>query len=93
MSLEFGFKAKDLVEEGRITFEEIEEIKAWTKSQKSIPEFSDELLACLLLSCDRDQKFTQKTIVEYLKAKNAAPGIFTKRSVDREEVQNQLNVL
>lgn len=91
MTVEFGFKTKTLINDGRITIEQLKQTRNW--QMEGVPLLTDEQIACFLIACDNDENLTRKTIIEHYKAKTNAPDLFDARNVDIEDLQKQLNVL
>lgn len=93
MELAFEFTVDDVVKEGKITREEIQELKKWSEVEEDVPNFKEEQLLLFLLACDRDLEFAKKTIREYLRAKRNGHNLFKSRDVEREDVKSQLEAL
>ncbi|XP_063924425.1 retinaldehyde-binding protein 1-like isoform X2 [Zophobas morio] len=92
MSLCYKFEAKTLIKEGRVSQNDVEEIKIWLQTT-SIPQLHDELIALFLLSCQNDVASTQATIKQHFKIKGDAPEFFTERNVDSEVLKKAMNVI
>ena len=90
--VKYGFKAADIVAANRITQREIDELQAQLK-EYDVPTLNMEQCVLFLLSCDRDIKFTLKTIQEYYKAKCGGPELFDNRSLEISDIQYQLGVM
>ncbi|XP_050501539.1 uncharacterized protein LOC126881347 [Diabrotica virgifera virgifera] len=89
MALDFQFKAKDLIAEGRVKQDDIDKIKQFFDGvdedcvPKSLPE---EFIATILIACSSDVALTKKTIISYFSVKKLAPSIFDSRDVDRDDI-------
>ncbi|CAH1118370.1 unnamed protein product [Phaedon cochleariae] len=83
----YGFKAEDLIKEGRTTKSKIEEIRKWLNYTTNIPPMSDEQIVLFLIACKNVTELTQITIESYFKQKHASPELFADRDVDNKENQ------
>ncbi|XP_025831223.1 alpha-tocopherol transfer protein-like [Agrilus planipennis] len=92
MALEYGFKASDIVEENRVNWKDINEIKDWVEKQKKtlIPSLTDEQVVSFLLSCNNDLEATKITITAFYNARNDGAVLFNDRNLDRSDIQLQL---
>lgn len=81
-----GFKAEEVVKQGRTTNTKIEEMKKWLTQQSHIPALSDEQIVLFLLACNNVIENTQNTIENYFRIKFSAPELFTKRNIDSKEM-------
>ncbi|XP_017777262.1 PREDICTED: alpha-tocopherol transfer protein-like [Nicrophorus vespilloides] len=91
-TVRFGFKAEDVIAEGRTTREEIEELRRMLVDV-NVPELTDEQIVLFILSCDRDLKFTVTTVKEYYSARKNGPELFSNRDLERPDLQYQLDVI
>lgn len=82
-----GFKAEEIVRQGRTTTSKIEEIKKWLSLNRNIPPMSEEQIVLFLLACNNVIENTQVTIENYFKITSTAPELFTKRNVDSKEMK------
>lgn len=82
-----GFKAEEIVKQGRTTNTKIEEIKKWLTLQSHIPAISDEQIVLFLIACNNDIEHTKNTIENYFRIKYSAPELFTKRNIDSKEMK------
>ncbi|XP_044261385.1 uncharacterized protein LOC123009261 [Tribolium madens] len=92
MALQYHFKAKSIVDEGRTTQTAIDDVKEWLKNTK-LPQLPDELIVLFLLSCQNDVHCVRNTIQAYFKIKNEAPEIFNSRDIDSEELKKARKVV
>lgn len=96
MKPQFKFTVQTVIDDGRVSREEIEEIRTWvmkTDEEEQIPELCDEQIALFLMSCDRDKDLTKNTIRAYYKVKRNAPELFDRRDLERSDLMHQLQVL
>ncbi|CAG9769960.1 unnamed protein product [Ceutorhynchus assimilis] len=93
--LPFRFTAKEIIEQGRTTQENLDIIKTWLSDlpDHSIPAVQDEMIVIFLISCDNDIKLTQHTITMYYKCKKDAPELFNERDFEREDIAKALNTV
>lgn len=92
MALHFSFTAQDVIEQGRVTREQIDEFKGWLKTQ-DYPELSEEQVVLFLLSCDCEQEATKATVKAHYHCKLNVKEFFDDRDVDMEDLQQQLRVV
>lgn len=90
--LKFGFNVDDIVKEGKVTWEQINEIYEWTLTEKEC-RFVKEQLVFYIISCDGDLEFTKKTLQACVRIKKNAPHMFTNRNVFLPRLQKQLQVV
>lgn len=88
----FGFTAKQIINDGRITWEDIDLMKTWLTTQ-NLPKLTDEQIVLFLLSCNNEQEPTQATIKSFYAVRNSAPGLFDNRTIKREDIQKQLKTV
>lgn len=94
MKPEFAFAVETVIAEGRVSRDDIEEIKRWAETQTQLPEMCDEQIALFLLSCERDREYTKGTICAHYRLKGNAPELFDGRDLDnRRDLIHQLQVL
>lgn len=91
-SLDYAYKAEEIVAEGRVNWDQINAIKEWNVTV-DVPELSDARIVGFILSCDRDLEFTKKTILEYFKVRLYAKELFNDRDLDHPDMQLQLDTL
>lgn len=84
---QYGFKAEEIIKQGRTTKSKIEETKKWLALKRNIPPISDEQIALFLLACNNVIENTQITIENYFRIRSAAPELFTNRNIDTKEMQ------
>lgn len=87
--VEFGFTAKQIITENRVTQGEIDSIKNWLNNNE-LPELSEEQITLFLLSCNNDENSTKATIKAFYRIKKQSPEIFDNRKIERENLQQQL---
>ncbi|KAL3270855.1 hypothetical protein HHI36_021373 [Cryptolaemus montrouzieri] len=85
MSLEFEFSAAEVIQEGRVRRDDIEEIKIWAKSVH-LSCLTDEQIVLFLLSCQNDLEKTQRTILAHYKAKYISPKISNGKNILSEDM-------
>lgn len=95
MKPQFKFTVQTVIDDGRVSCEEIEEIRTWLMrtNEEAIPELCDEQIALFLMSCDRDKELTKNTIRAYYRVKRNAPELFDRRDLERSDLMHQLQVL
>lgn len=93
--LPFGFTAKEIIDQGRTSLENIDAVKEWLSSvdRRIIPPVQDELIVIFLLSCDNDLPLTKNTITMYYKCKRHSPDIFDNREMDRADLKNAMKTM
>ncbi|KAF2881465.1 hypothetical protein ILUMI_24701, partial [Ignelater luminosus] len=91
--VEFGFKAEQIINEGRITKKDIDLIKKWLSTQNNLPRVTEEQIVLFLLSCSNEQEHTKTTIKAYYAVKKEAPELFNNRQMNRADVQKQLKMM
>lgn len=89
--LKLGYKIKDVIKDGRITWNEIHDIRNWIE-ENHINRLEDEQIVNMLIACNRDIDLTKDMIKEYFRMKNSLPHLFTNRNVHLPQFQEQLNV-
>lgn len=82
-----GFKAEEIVRQGRTTRLKIEEIKKCLSLKGNIPPMSEEQIVLFLIACNNVIENTQVTIENYFRIKFSAPELFTNRNVDSKEMK------
>ncbi|KYB26927.1 alpha-tocopherol transfer protein-like [Tribolium castaneum] len=92
MALQYQFKAKSIVDEGRTTQTAIDNVKEWLKNTK-LPQLPEELIVLFLLSCQNNLNSVRNTIQAYFKIKNEAPEIFNSRDIDCDELKKARKVV
>ncbi|CAH1275671.1 unnamed protein product [Diabrotica balteata] len=88
--LPYQFKAEDLIAEGRVSKENVEEIRTFVSNLKDkyVPlRIQDEMIIIFLLSCENDVELTKTTIVNYYYLKWHGPEIYDDRQMDRPDIQ------
>lgn len=90
--MKFNFEIDSVVNDGKITWNEINEIYEWNRTN-NLPKLEKEQIVFFIIACDRDIEFTKKTIIEYFKARKGAPELFNNRYVELQELQAQLKVV
>jgi len=90
--IKYGFTAQQILNEGRIKQEDIDNIKAWLSTQ-NYPELTDEQIILFLLSCYKEQEATRTTIKVFYSTRNGAPNLFDNRNMDRQDIQKQLKTV
>lgn len=84
---QYGFKAEEIIKQGRTTKFNIEEIKKWLSLKRNIPPMADEQIVLFLIACNNVIETTQVTIENFFKMKSSAPELFAKRDIDSKEMQ------
>lgn len=90
--VKYGFSAKQIIEEGRITEEQIDNIKSWLMTQR-FPKLTEEQILLFLLSNFNEEEATKSTIKAFYATRNANPELFDSRDISRDDIQNQLSAL
>ncbi|CAG9861510.1 unnamed protein product [Phyllotreta striolata] len=80
-----GFKASEIIKEGRTTQSNVDDIKKWASFEKSAPEMSEEQICLFLLACNNDLDLTKYTIESFFKQKCSSPELFMNRDIDNKE--------
>lgn len=93
MKPQFKFNVQTVIDDGRVSREEIEEIRCWMQMEQEIPDLCDEQIALFLISCKRDINFTKNTIRANYRMKRNAPELFDSRDLERSDFLQQLQVL
>lgn len=92
MELSLGFKAQDVINEGRTTTEDIDKIKAWLATQY-FPKLVDEQIVLFLLASNNDEDICKRTLKAYYQSKMDLKTVFTKRDMCREDITRQLKTM
>lgn len=90
--LKFGFKAEEIINEGRITRKDIDIIDEWVSTQ-NLPKVTEEQIVLFLLSCLNEKELTKTTIKAYYTVKKGTPEVFDDRQMNRTDIQKQLKTL
>lgn len=94
MAVHFNFTVQEIIEQGRVTRQQIDEFKSWLATRTNdYPVLSEEQMVLFLLSCDCDQEASKATVKAHYASKLNVNEFFTDRDVDREELQQQLTVV
>lgn len=82
-----GFKADEIINQGRTTKSKIEEIRKWLSQNKHIPPMSDEQITLFLIACSNVIENTEITIQNYFRMKSCSPELFSNRCIDTTEMR------
>ena len=90
MSPNYSFDASELIRDGKIQAETLNQLKDWCDSQK-LPNLSEHQ-QILILSCANSLKDAQNIIGKYFKYKSEAPEIFSDLNLQAEDLQQAINI-
>ncbi|KAK5638454.1 hypothetical protein RI129_012749 [Pyrocoelia pectoralis] len=91
LKVRYGFKVNTVVDEGRITVNQINDIKAWLKNENL--NLTDDQIVLFSLSCLNRIEDVKLVIKSYYTTKTMCPAIFTNRKVHLAKLQQQLKVV
>lgn len=90
----FNFTAQEIIEQGRVTRQQIDEFKTWLMTvNPEYPELCEEQIILFLLSCNCDLDATKATVKAHYTAKLSVTEFFDDRDMDREDLQLHLNAV
>lgn len=92
MALQYNFSVEEMIEQGRVTREQIDALKLWLQTQ-DYPELGEQQVVLFLLSCNCDQEATKATVKAHYTSKLTMTDFFDDRDVDRADIQHQLDVM
>ncbi|KAF5286468.1 hypothetical protein FQR65_LT12551 [Abscondita terminalis] len=87
MDLNFGFTLQNLIDQRRVTKEDVDGLRTSLKTP-----LSDEQLALFILSCDDDKKRAIHTIKKYFQWRRIGAELFSNRRLNDERFQKMLHV-
>ncbi|CAG9861501.1 unnamed protein product [Phyllotreta striolata] len=94
--LPYKFTAEELIQEGRISRKDVEEVGTFVSNlnDKYVPaKLQDETICIFLLSCEHDVELTKKTIISYYLLKYQGPEIYDNRELNNTDIKLALNTI
>ncbi|KAL3270859.1 hypothetical protein HHI36_021377 [Cryptolaemus montrouzieri] len=93
MSLpKFGFSARDIIQDKRVSQDEITEIRLWMLSV-NLPVVSEETIVIYIVACKRDLDLTRRAIMAYYLCARKCPEIFDDRDVEQKDLRQAMDTV
>lgn len=73
---QYKFDVNDVIDAGKVSLLEIDDVKGWLMENSHIPMLSDHQIVLFLLACNNNVTFATKTVQNYFKYKLNAPEMF-----------------